>query len=539
MVSVTSRAGVPKMASARLRGAWAAVVAATMASVASVASAAPAADAIHELPGWDAPLPSQMYSGYINVTQAMGMPMMVHYWFVEMEGEAAGADADPTLLWTNGGPGASSMFGLLVELGPLLLNVDSLQTESYKATGVPTLFRNDFAWTKLGSVLMFDWPPPVGFSYCGGDPTGDGHSCGDWDDERMAKLTYAALSGWFDAFPERRAHPLYLTGESYAGIYVPMLAEQILKRADPGVLPQLKGFAVGDGCLGTDSGVCGAHPVWTDLIFLYGHHQISSALFDEIVSVCGWGYIRAGGTPPPGCEASLGKVAGEAGGYFAYSLYDDCIYSEGTRRRRSRRLGAAAVGADSGSLKLLGFSDADGPHMARRTLGGHNSAHENNYVCAGDSTVVWSNSSAVRQALHVPVNSAFFNGDNGAGMTYKQTRASLKELYLDVAASTKLRVLTYNGDTDPAVNSFAVQNWTLHLGYTPTQEWRPWTLDGCRRMGGYVTRYEDQRYDFLTIRGAGHMVPQYRPEPAYQFLRSWLAGEDFKAYDKDCVAPVA
>jgi hypothetical protein len=50
---------------------------------------------------------------------------------------------------------------------------------------------------------MFDWPPPVGFSYCNGDPGGDGNSCGAWDDSRAADAEYAALRGWFDElFPE-------------------------------------------------------------------------------------------------------------------------------------------------------------------------------------------------------------------------------------------------------------------------------------------------------------------------------------------------
>jgi hypothetical protein len=65
---------------------------------------------------------------------------------------------------------------------------------------------------------------------------------------------------------------------------VPKLAQQILLHDDPNVRPQLKGFAVGDGCLGTESGVCGSgNGAWWHVLFLYGHHQISTQLFDSIV----------------------------------------------------------------------------------------------------------------------------------------------------------------------------------------------------------------------------------------------------------------
>lgn len=33
-------------------------------------------------------------------------------------------------------------------------------------------------------------------------------------------------------------------------------------------------------------------------------------------------------------------------------------------------------------------------------------------------------------------------------------------------------------------------------------------------MGGYATRYVND-FDFVTIRGAGHMVPEYKPEAAF------------------------
>ena len=223
------------------------------------------------------------------------------------------------------------------------------------------------------------------------------------------------------------------------------------------------------------------------------------------------------------------------------------------RRARSRARQLLALPGGDSALLELGFDTEEVRRSATRAgrrsrdaagggrggrLGEHNSHNENNYKCVGDSTVIWSNSTAVRKAMHVPVDSYFFNGDNGEGMTYHVTEKDMRPFYKHVAAATELRVLIYNGDTDPSIDSGIAQNWTSHMGYTPTQTWRPWTLDGCRRMGGYVTRYKE-RFDFLTIRGSGHMVPQYRPEPAYEFLRAWLADEDYKPYVAACTSPPA
>ena len=44
---------------------------------------------------------------------------------------------------------------------------------------------------------------------------------------------------------------------------------------------------------------------------------------------------------------------------------------------------------------------------------------------------------------------------------------------------------------------------------------RPYSTSSVRQVvvppQGYVTRYA-HNFDFLTIRGSGHMVPQYKPE---------------------------
>ena len=57
------------------------------------------------------------------------------------------------------------------------------------------------------------------------------------------------------------------------------------------------------------------------------------------------------------------------------------------------------------------------------------------------------------------------------------------------------------------------------VGISEKESWRPWTLDNCQRMGGYITRYQNN-FDFLTIRGAGHMVPQTKSRAALSFFRA-------------------
>jgi carboxypeptidase C (cathepsin A) len=171
---------------------------------------------VTSLPGWAGKLPSRSWSGFVDGTPpGEKKPIHTHYWLFESEGDPQN---DPLIVWTNGGPGASSMFGLLVELGPFYLSGASLLTAEYNATGIPTLFRNDFSWTKLGNLLIYNAPAPVGYSFCGDDPAGDAHSCGAWDDTRQAKSAHRFLKQILKQYPQFAEHDLYITGESYAGI---------------------------------------------------------------------------------------------------------------------------------------------------------------------------------------------------------------------------------------------------------------------------------------------------------------------------------
>ena len=50
-------------------------------------------------------------------------PGQLHYWFIESESSPA---SDPIVLWLNGGPGSSSLIGLLTENGQIVTSDDSL-----------------------------------------------------------------------------------------------------------------------------------------------------------------------------------------------------------------------------------------------------------------------------------------------------------------------------------------------------------------------------------------------------------------------------
>jgi hypothetical protein len=87
---------------------------------------------------------------------------LCRYMFVEAEGP--NPKSKPLLVWSNGGPGAASTYGLFAEFGPLILSDQSTKTADYNATGVPSLFYNPHAWTKAANILVLNCGGPVGYA---------------------------------------------------------------------------------------------------------------------------------------------------------------------------------------------------------------------------------------------------------------------------------------------------------------------------------------------------------------------------------------
>uniref|UniRef100_A0A4X2LVF3 Probable serine carboxypeptidase CPVL n=2 Tax=Vombatus ursinus TaxID=29139 RepID=A0A4X2LVF3_VOMUR len=165
------------------------------------------------------------YSGYLTVNETYNSNLF--FWFFPAQENPNDA---PVVLWLQGGPGGSSMFGLFVEHGPYVVNKNL------------TVRARDFPWTAKFSMLYIDNPTGTGFSF-----TDDARGFAASEDD-VARDLYSALTQFFQLFPEYRKNDFYATGESYAGKYVPAIAYYIhLLNPTAKVKINLKGVAIGDG----------------------------------------------------------------------------------------------------------------------------------------------------------------------------------------------------------------------------------------------------------------------------------------------------
>jgi len=167
------------------------------------------------------------YSGYLTVNKTHDSNLF--FWFFP----AQNADASsPFLVWLQGGPGSSSLFGLFAEQGPILVDKDQ------------KLHPRDITWNSKYHLLFIDQPVGTGFSFTRSE---DGYVR---NEDEVARDLYAMLTQFFILFDEYSASPFYVTGESYGGKYVPAIVYKIhVENPQAKKKINLKGMAIGDGLI--------------------------------------------------------------------------------------------------------------------------------------------------------------------------------------------------------------------------------------------------------------------------------------------------
>ncbi|KAJ8081217.1 hypothetical protein PM082_018060 [Marasmius tenuissimus] len=168
-------------------------------------------------------------SGYGDLTATQS----IFFWYFAARNSPSTA---PVTLWFNGGPGSSSMIGLLQELGPCRINNDTTSVSL-----------NPWSWSTNSHIIFIDQPVGVGFSH---------------GDTKVGTSQQAAADVWsflqiffkdsrFSALAKRN---LAIWTESYGGHYGPTFAAhfldqntQIASGKISGIPLNLKVLGVGDG----------------------------------------------------------------------------------------------------------------------------------------------------------------------------------------------------------------------------------------------------------------------------------------------------
>lgn len=144
----------------------------------------------------------------------------------------------------------------------------------------------------------------------------------------------------------------------------------------------------------------------------------------------------------------------------------------------------------------------------------------NDYECGAETAMdAWLSEPSVIEALHVKAGTT--------GMQYQKTATDLLPLYTELI--NKHQILIYSGDSDACVPYVGTEAWTRGLNFTVTNDWHQWLSkpDEVHSIvkAGYAVTFD--KFQFITINGAGHMVPQYKPAFAQTMFEKFLSNEEF------------
>jgi hypothetical protein len=139
--------------------------------------------------------------------------------------------------------------------------------------------------------------------------------------------------------------------------------------------------------------------------------------------------------------------------------------------------------------------------------------------CEDNYALAYLNQKSVKAAIHVSTSTvweecsykvSYNSTDSGSVST-----APIYNYLID--GKFGLNLLVYSGDDDSICATIGTQEWIWDLGYTPAANmWGTYTVND--QTAGYLTQWTNTKLGFLTIHGAGHEVPTYKPGKSFFFF---------------------
>ncbi|KAG0535351.1 hypothetical protein BDA96_04G358900 [Sorghum bicolor] len=429
-------------------------------------------DRILGLPGQPNGVAFGMYGGYVTIDDNNGRAL--YYWF--QEADTADPAAAPLVLWLNGGPGCSSIgLGAMQELGAFRVH-----------TNGESLLLNEYAWNK-------ESPAGVGFSYSN---TSSDLSMGD---DKMAQDTYTFLVKWFERFPHYKYREFYIAGES--GHFIPQLSQVVYRNRNNSPFINFQGLLVSSGLTNDHEDMIGMFESW------WHHGLISDETRDSGLKVCpGTSFMH----PTPECTEVWNKALAEQGNINPYTIYTPTCDREPSPYQR--RFWAPHGRAAPPPLMLPPYDP-----------------------CAVFNSINYLNLPEVQTALHANVSGIveypWTVCSNTIFDQWGQAADDLLPVYRELIQAG-LRVWVYSGDTDSVVPVSSTRRSLAALELPVKTSWYPWYMAPTEReVGGWSVQYEGLTY--VTVRGAGHLVPVHRPAQAFLLFKQFLKGEPMPAEEKN------
>mmetsp|Transcript_1921 Transcript_1921/g.2916 ORF Transcript_1921/g.2916 Transcript_1921/m.2916 type:complete len:1032 (+) Transcript_1921:416-3511(+) len=418
--------------------------------------------------------PCAAVSGYMTVPSSLSTLDLVNLAFIFFEAES-GDKTSPIVIWLQGGPGCSSMYGLFTECGPYTIRSDD------------TLEKNPYRWNKQFGTMFIDQPVGTGMSIASNNNT---RAYYDIDaahgpyyvfrSEQGADDFFNSLVQFFKKFPNWSKRPIYLAGESYAGKYTPLYALRIIQ----GNQDLLSRCAPNDpSCFQINlQGIVVCNP-WTAPIFQLGNFSafaLSMGLIDKAT------FEKAQPREKVVQEYLLRTQLSEAAN-------EDNSNVEGLVYQFSGAIDAYNI--------QLGASEGEDPPQLGRYL----------------------NDPEVQLRLHwTHLNWQGCNNPPYYALEEDVMR-SANYAFSTLLTTPGFRVLIYSGNTDSVCPSPLTSQFIDQINWVDIDQFRKaprkvWNVDG--KPVGYWQEYGPLAR--AVVHGAGHMVPAHRPVAALDLVQHFV-----------------
>ena len=448
----------------------------------------------------------EVYSGYLN-TKIEGNELF--YIYTPSQNNPSTA---PVLLWLNGGPGCSSLFGLLAEVGPV--TSDNFADEFKK---------NPYSWNTNINLLVIEQPAGVGFS-----KTVDPDFL--WTDDVTAENLLVGVKDFLNEFSELKGRPLYISGESYAGVYIPFLATHMLEDTSFDKV-NLKGVLIGNGLTDFDTDVERSmvnFGFYHGLISLETYNnfkrncphvpdELYPEEYDEESQKTNDNYYPRNATHK--CNEIRDVIRENLGGSDIYGIYRLCP-SENKLSLNDPFYLNSKYNMKKTILEKLSQYKNKKNNLENENL---KSLEPENDIwpsrCGTDLTFdKFLNDLTVKKKLAIYNESIQWTQCFGINYEMSDSYKFYAETMLNYP---DVKVWVFSGTEDGVLPTLGTMRWINKLGFTIETKWKQWKIGD--QIAGYVQKYKEGLV-IVTVKGAGHMVPQDQRASAYKMVTAFIDG---------------